>query len=265
MHNIDRTNLEANYGEYSGEFEQDEFGFEFEGDQEAGIYGEAGVYGEYNNEYNNEYALESPFSEAEEMELAAELLTIQNEAELDQFLGKIFKGVSRLAGRAIKSPIGRQLGGALRGVAQQALPMLGSAAGNFLLPGVGGAMGGQLASAAGRMFGLELEGLSHEDQEFEVARQVVRLAGAAASTAAEAPPTAPPQQVAQAALTTAAQQFAPGLLAGAATQAGIGAQAGMGAQVGGRPQTNNGRGRRCQHAATGRWVRRGKAIIILGA
>lgn len=261
MHNIDRTNLEANYGEYSGEFEQDEFGFEFEGDQESGMYGEAGVYGEY----NNEYALESPFSEAEEMELAAELLTIQSEAELDQFLGKLFKGVSRLAGRAIKSPVFRQLGGALKGVAKQALPMLGSAAGNFFLPGIGGAIGGKLGSAAGQMLGLELEGLSHEDQEFEVARQVVRLAGAAANSAAQAAPSTPPQQIAQTALTAAAQQFAPGLLAGAATQAGMGAPAGIGAQAGSRPQTGNGRAHRCQHAATGRWIRRGKAIIILGA
>lgn len=262
MHNIDRTNLEANYGEYSGEFEQDEFGFEFEADNEAGIYGESGAYGEYNNEYANEYAMESPFSEAEEMELAAELLTIQNEAELDQFLGKIFRKVGSAVGKFVKSPIGRQLGGALKGVAKQALPMLGSAAGNFLLPGSGGALGGKLGSAAGQMLGLELEGLSHEDQEFEVARQVVRLAGAAANNAVQAAPSTPPQQVAQTALTSAAQQFAPGLLAGAATQAGSSA---TGAQAGRRPQTNNGKARRCQHAATGRWVRRGKAIIILGA
>ena len=53
-------------------------------------------------------------------------------------------------------------------------------------------MGSKLASAAGSMFGLELEGLSYEDQEFEVAKQVVRLGGAAANIAAQAPQSAPP-------------------------------------------------------------------------
>jgi hypothetical protein len=255
MHNIDRTNLESNYGEYTGEFERDGYEFEFEGNHGFETYGEyQGEYsGEYTGEYTGEYAMESPFSEAEEMELAAELLTISNEAELDQFLGKLIKKVSSGIGKVIKSPIGRALGGALKGVAKTALPMLGSAAGNFLLPGVGGAIGGKLASAAGQMFGLELEGLSQEDQEFEVARQVVRLAGTAANNAAQAAPSTPPQQVMQSAMTAAAQQHAPGLLSGAATQAQAGARPGA---------RHNGR---CAHKNTGRWIRRGKAIVILGA
>jgi len=235
MHNIDRTNQESNYGEYYGEFETDEFGYEFEGDHEFETYGE--------------YSQEGPFSEAEEMELAAELLTVSNEAELDQFLGKLIRKAGRAVGGFIKSPIGRALGGALKGVAKQALPMLGSAVGNVLLPGVGGVVGGKLASAAGRMFGLELEGLSYEDQEFEVAKGVVRLAGAAASNAAQAPPSAPPQQVVQAALTNAAQQQAPGLLNGVKPQAQAGART---------------RGK-CAHKSGGRWIRRGNVIILVGA
>ena len=43
---------------------------------------------------------------ADEMALAAELLEISNEAELDQFLGSIFKKVSSAVGKAVKSPIG---------------------------------------------------------------------------------------------------------------------------------------------------------------
>jgi hypothetical protein len=240
MHNIDRTNMESNYGEYSSEFETDESGFEFEGDQEFETNGEYASYGEY--------AMESPFSEAEEMELAAELLSVSNEAELDQFLGSLFKKVSQGIGKVIKSPIGQALGGALKGVAKKALPMVGGAVGNLVLPGVGGAVGSKLASTAGKMFGLELEGLSHEDQEFEVAKQVVRLAGAAASNAAQAAPSTPPRQAVQSALTAAAQQHAPGLLGGATTQ--------------GQPGKN---GRGCVHKNTGRWIRRGKAIVILGA
>ncbi len=48
----------------------------------------------------------------------------------------------------------------------------------------------KLASAAGRMFGLELEGLSVEDREFEVARRLVRFALTATKNALSAPPAA---------------------------------------------------------------------------
>lgn len=233
MHDIDRTTFETGYGEYEAdeyEYESDEFGYEYE--DEGGFYGE--MYGG------------SPFSEAEEMELAAELLSVTNEQELDQFLGSLFKKARRAIGKAIKSPIGRQLGGIIKGAAKSALPMLGSALGNIVLPGVGGAMGGQLASAAGSMFGLELEGLSQEDQEFEIARQIVRFGGAAANNAAAAAPSVPPAQAAQKAAVAAAQQYAPGLL---------------------NQNTNTAAqpGCRCRHKQSGRWIRRGNKIIILGA
>src|SRR5262245_1320848 len=140
MHNIDRTNLESNYGEYAA----GEFGYEFEGDQAHELYGE--------------YHQEGPFSEAAEMELAAELLSVSSEAELDQFLGGLIKKAGQAAGGFIKSPVGKALGGALKGVAKQALPVLGGVAGDVLLPGIGGAIGSKLGSAAGKMLGLELEG-----------------------------------------------------------------------------------------------------------
>lgn len=257
MHNIDRTNLESNYGEYTGEY-PGEYSSEYVGEypgQYAGEYmgenefngeytGEEEYTGEYGQELETygEYNQESPFSEAEEMELAAELLTVQSEDELEQFLGKLLKK----AGGFLKSGVGQQLTGALRGIARKALPALGAAAGNFLIPGIGGAMGGKLASAASSMLGLELEGLSYEDQEFEIAKQVVRLGGAAATNAAQAPPSAPPEQTAQAALTTAAQQFAPGLL-----------------RPGTSPSPGQRRGR-CHHRNSGRWIRRGNGIILLG-
>ena len=254
MHNIDRTNLESNYGEYSGEYQgeysgEGEYPGEYAGEYMGeGEYSGEGEYGEYSGEYGQEletygeYSQESPFSEAEEMELAAELLTVQNEDELEQFLGKLFKR----AGGFLKSGLGQQLTGALKGIAKKALPALGAAAGNFLLPGVGGVMGSKLASAAGSMLGLELEGLSYEDQEFEIAKQIVRLGGAAASSAAQAPQSEAPQQTAQAALTTAAQQFAPGLLQPVTSQSST------------QPR------RRCHHRNSGRWIRRGNGIILLG-
>lgn len=247
MHNIDRTTLETGYGE----FEADEFNYEFEGEAEGAYYGE--VYAE------------SPFNEAEEMELAAELLSIGSEAELDHFLGGLIRKAGGAIGRFVKSPVGQSLGGILKGAAKQALPMLGAAAGNLLLPGVGGMIGGKLASSAGNLLGLELEGLSQEDQEFEAARQVVRFAGAAASQAAQAAPNAPPQQAAQSAAAAAAQQYAPGLLR---PPVGAGGGFGTGAGIGKLPgAATNGHahaGRHCAHPKSGRWIRKGKTIILLG-
>jgi hypothetical protein len=180
---------------------------------------EAGEYG-YEFESDQEFETYCPFSEAEEIEMAAELLYVSSDAELDQFFGNLITKVGRAVGGFIKSPVGRALGGALKGVAKQALPVLGSAVGNAILPGAGGVVGGKLASAAGRMFGLELEGLSYEDQELEAAKGVIRLAGAAASNAAQAEPSTPTQQVIQSALTDAAKKHAPGLLSGATSCAG---------------------------------------------
>lgn len=235
MHDLDRTSLEMEYGQY----EADEYGYEMEMEGEEEFYGE--TYGE------------SPFSEAEEMELAAELLSISSEQELDQFIGKLIKKAGGAIGKFVKSPIGKQLGGIIKGAAKTALPLLGSAAGNFLLPGVGGMMGGKLASAAGSMLGLELEGLSHEDQEFEIARQLVRFGGSAVSNAADSEASAPPQQAAQTAAVNAARQYAPGLLnQNANTAAG--------------QQQQSSRGRcGCKRKQSGRWVRSGNKIIILGA
>ncbi|MCI0488053.1 MAG: hypothetical protein L0229_15795 [Blastocatellia bacterium] len=216
MHDIDRTQLESDYEAYESDFE-----FAFEGESE--FYGEA----------------DSPFSEAEEMEFAVELLEVTDEAELDYFLGSLIKRGAQAVGKFIKSPTGKALGGLLKGAAKKALPMVGKAVGTYFGGPAGGAIGGKLASGAGKLFGLELEGLTGEDQEFEVARQIVRLAGTAAKKAAMAPPSAPPQAAARSAFASAAKQFAPGLIGSAAGVA-----------------TGSGR--------SGRWVRRGRKIILYG-
>ena len=187
---------------------------------------------------------EGPFSEIEEMELAAELLGVSSEEELDQFLGKLIRKAGKAIGKFAKSPLGAKLVGVLKGAAKTALPVLGKAAGGFIGGPAGATIGGKLAAGAGRMFGLELEGLSPEDQEYEVARRYVRFAGAAAQNAAAAPPSVPPADAATNAAATAARRHAPGLLTGA----------------GGRT-----RGCGCGAASSGRWIRRGRQIIILGA
>lgn len=196
MHDIDRTQLEMGW-------ETDEFGYE--SDQE--LYGEAEgeLYGELGG-------TSGVFNEMDEMELAAQLLEVSDEAELDQFLGSLLSKASSAIGSVMRSPVGNAVGGILKGVAKKALPAAGAAVGDWLAPGVGGKIGSQLATSAGKLFGLELEGLSAEDQEFEVARRFVRLAGATVENAAQAPPNASPAAVAQNAVAAAAQQHAPGLL-----------------------------------------------------
>jgi len=69
-------------------------------------------------------------------------------------------------------------------------------------------------AAAAQIFGLELEGLSPEDKEFELTRSFVRLAADAVRHAAAAalPPSVPPQAIASRAATEAARHWAPGLL-----------------------------------------------------
>jgi uncharacterized protein YdbL (DUF1318 family) len=226
MHNLDRTQTEYEWG--PGEFE-------FESDRES--YGE--TYGEYGETYG-EYG--GSQNESFEMEMAAELLGVSSEQELDHFLGGLFKKVTSFIPPSVRGA----LGGVLKNVAKAALPMVGSALGS-VVPGVGTAIGGALGSAAGRMFGLELEGMSGEDQEFEVAQRVVRFATEAAQQAAQqaaAAPNASPQQIAQSAATAAAQRVAPGLL-----NSGV-----IGAAPGGI-----GRSRQ-----RGMWIRKGNKIILFG-
>lgn len=146
------------------------------------------------------------------MELAAELLEVTNEAELDRFLGRLFRRVGGFFRRVIRSPIVRAIGGVLRNVARRVLPLAGGALGSIVAPGIGTAIGSSLGSAVGQLFGAELEGLSPEDREFEVARRFVRLAASTIRRAAFAPPNVPPEIVARRSFYAAARRYAPGLV-----------------------------------------------------
>ena len=174
------------------------------------------------------------FSEQEEIELAAELLEVSNEQELEQFLGSLISSAGKALGGIVKGPIGKTLGGALKGLAKTALPIAGGALGTFFGGPVGTAIGSKLGSFAGSALGLETEGLSAEDREFEVARQFVRMAGDAVKTALEAPPNADPHAVAHAAVA--------GVTQGAPGHAGADAP----------------------RSRSGRWIRRGGKIVLFG-
>ena len=191
--------------------------------------------------WNELPSLESPFSELEEMELASELLNVTNETQLKRVLGGLLRKAATSTGGFLNPSTGRALSESLKGTIKKALPTLGRAVGDYYPPGVG--IGSGVASNAGKILGLELEGLSGEDQEFEVAKGMVRLAGVAAGNAATAPQTLPPAVAAKQAVTQAARTHAPGMLK----------------PIPKRRQT----GCAC-HAAAGRWERRGPEIILDG-
>ena len=196
----------------------------------------------FETQYEEEYGTQGEGVLGAEMEeeLANELLEVQSEEELEQFIGDLVKKVAKGVGGFVKGPVGQALGGALKNVAKAALPAAGAALGSFIAPGVGTAIGGKLGSMAGGLFELELEGMDREEAELEVARKYVRFASEAARNAALADQEVPSRALVNAAVADAARTTAPGLLAD-----------------GGRS-----RGR---SAGSGRWVRRGRRIVVLGA
>jgi hypothetical protein len=206
--------------EYSPQLEAFEFSSEMELSQESGAV----------------------FNEAQEGELASQFLEVANEQELENFLGDLIKKAGSALGKFVKSPIGQAIGGVLKTVAKQALPIAGGALGGFVGGPLGASLGSSLASMAGNALGLELEGLSPEDREFEASKQFVKFAAQTVKNALEAPPNADPATAARSAAVEAARVFAPGLMdtSEAATA---------------RSETKD---------RTGRWVRHSGKIILFG-
>lgn len=186
--------------------------------------------------------LEYPLTEAEEVELAMELLAVSSEAEMDQFLGKIWKGIKKV-GSFVGKRILRPLGGALKAVAKKALPLVGGALGSFIpIPGVGTAIGSALGSAVSKALELEY-GELNEEAEFEMARRFVRIAATAAQQAASAPPEVDPVTAVNAALIAAARRHVPN----AELSELEGPSSGAGAP-----------------RSSGQWVRQGRSIVLHG-
>ena len=181
-------------------------------------------------------------SDSELNELASELLAVTEEQELELFLGSLIKKVGQTVGKIAKSPVSKALGGMLKGVAKKALPIAGAALGNLVAPGVGGRWGA-LGSMAGKTMGLELEGLTQEDAELEVAKQFVRLASDATRSAlTKADGNANPLTVARKAVGQAIEKHAPGLAKSLSANGPDGASEGR----------------------EGRWVRKGSQIVLYG-
>ena len=234
-----------------------EFGHEFENYEMGNEYG--------NNEFES-YEMGHEFEmhelhESQEMELAHELLSVSNEQELNHFLGKFLKKAVRGIGKVAAGP----LGGILKQVAKTALPIVGKAAGGFFGGPLGAMVGGKLGSMATRLFELELEGLSPEDREFEVARAYIRFAnGAAANTnnLVQRNPNANPQSIARAAVNQAARVHAPGLLRNPSIVNGGRPTSPQTSYGNTAPTYTNGRSVPNSVGTRGTWVRRGRTITL---
>ena len=101
--------------------------------------------------------LQEVLGEQEELELALELLNVQNEQELEQFLGDLVRSVGRglkaVSSFAMKNVL-PVIGPALKQIAKVALPIAGGALGSFIpIPGVGTALGSALGGAVAKASG----------------------------------------------------------------------------------------------------------------
>ena len=245
MHDIDRTQLET-----EEEWESDES--EFEGDEFEAVGGSEEIYGE----------AEPELDEVEEVELASQLLEVSDEDELEDFLGRVVRWGWTQGRRMAQTPTGPATNQKQKTVADDVLANV-KRAGLSLLPSLGQAIGAGVGDTRGAKWGatlgaaaegglkkwlgleLELEGLSPQDQEFEIARRFVRFTCSSASNAARkaASSPAPPKVIVQRAIRLAANRHLPGAV-----------------QVLTRGPTGSmGRG---GDATSGRWVRQGQSIVI---
>ncbi|HKA78506.1 MAG TPA: hypothetical protein VKD43_00680 [Xanthobacteraceae bacterium] len=203
----------------------------------------SGRAGEFEFEYESFEGEE--ISEQEELELAMELLSVQNEYEMEQFLGKLVRGI----GRGLKA-VGKVALPALKSLAKVALPIAGTALGSFIpIPGVGSMIGGALGRAAANALELEYEGMDPGQADIEKARRIVRVLRSAVRELSATLGSGPPESVVRSALTAAVRRNIPGVNLSELAAASTGMRF--------APATGAG--------TTGRWWRRGNTIVIDGA
>jgi hypothetical protein len=85
--------------------------------------------------------VESPFSEDEETELAADLLAVNNEQELDHFLSNLLRRGASAVGRRLRWPLSHRLGALVKGAMRKILPAVGRAFSGLILSGTGAQIG----------------------------------------------------------------------------------------------------------------------------
>lgn len=244
MHDLDQTL------DYAEEFEDvdEESYFETASDDDA--FAEDSVESDALGNTSDDDAVDQPLDDATETELAADLLDAEDDEELEQVINRAMshppKGRRpRRRGRSRNRKRKRGVGGLLKRLAKKALPGIGAVLGSAI-PIVGPLVGRAVGKAASKAIHPEHEGLGPDDLDFETAKAVIRTASDAADNAERIPPEVPSDQAANAAVVKAARKHAPRLVRhkGASPVASSSPPAGI--------------------VRSGRWVRRGRKIVLLG-
>lgn len=206
------------------------------------------------------YSETPELGEAEEMELAAELMELESEEEFEEFLGSIVGAL----GNVVKSATGSSLTGLLKNI----LPAAATAVGGFFGGPAGASIAGKIGS--GIAGSLEMEGseMESDEMEWEAAKTFVRVAADAARNAAMAPEGQDPHATAHQAVMDAVQRHAPELAHAVPPPYAQPAGPSPYTQPGMAPPEHPG-GCHCggghghpHHG--GHWVRRGHKIILYG-
>ncbi len=184
------------------------------------------------SDYASQYE-ELDYTEEMEISLASELLSVSNEEELDYFIGKLFR-------KARKSGVFKKIGGAFKKLAKKALPIAGGVVGGMFGGPLGSKIGGRLGSAATKLFEIDADGITEEDLDFEVAKRFVRFANATSNALSSVPPQNLNSNVTNKIIRNVAAKHAPGLLKHS-------------------PNSNS-----RTSSVSGRWVKQGNRIIVIG-
>ena len=218
-----------------------------------------------NYEYQETYEFQPEFEyefegeqnhEMHENELAHELMGIQNEQELEYFLGNLLKKAWSGAKALYNSPLGQKAKSmaisGLKSFGKQALPGLGSALGGRFFGPTGARIGGQLGNMAVQGLGLEFENSNPSTRRFEGSKRFVRIARIAAKRIVAHAQSGRPltQKIVRNIILQSARPWFPNFPAPSAGR-------GAGYQASGYPSNPGRQGR-------GTWYRQGNQIIIQG-
>jgi hypothetical protein len=236
---LDASAQESEDSDFDTGNESESLEMEDDGGEEAEYVNETGDELEYEHDAGDEWE-----STADQDGLAYELMTVSDPAEMEEFLGKLMSAASRRFKKFGANALPKLLPvlkGPVRGLLKRAMPLLGSAAGS-VVPGAGTLLGGMAGQKLGQLLGGEMEGASDDEAKVELSRKLVNTVTDAVDRAAQDPAArSEPIAAARDALVGAMQANLPS-----------GVRQAMGQRS------------RGSRASSGRWIRRGRQIILLG-
>jgi hypothetical protein len=151
-------------------------------------------------------------TEAQELALAAEVLEVSNQEELEQFLGDLWDATKTAASDAYNSSVVQAAIPGLKAVGAAVLPRAAGWLADRYAPGTGGIASAGVQTAVDQWLKEELEGLSGEDREFETARRYVRFVNDVFRRVTQVPDRVPAPLAAQTVVRDAAREHVPGLV-----------------------------------------------------